>query len=90
MSSELDRFFAVLETGESEAIQLGIVRDASASPTIGQSLKRGSAQPRGFVCWHCQGTGKCGCITCGHLEAHAVWKAGSCVPCDVRRREQVQ
>lgn len=42
------------------------------------------------TCWHCAGSGKCNCITCGHMESHAEWAAGPCVPCKVRKREPVQ
>jgi hypothetical protein len=42
------------------------------------------------ACWHCAGTGECNCITCGHLESHAEWKAGPCVPCKVRKQAQFQ
>jgi hypothetical protein len=42
------------------------------------------------ACWHCGGSGECTCITCGHLESHADWKAGPCVPCRVRKQAQVQ
>jgi hypothetical protein len=42
------------------------------------------------VCWHCRGTGQCNCISCGRYETNAVWKAGRCVPCEVRMRERIQ
>lgn len=41
-------------------------------------------------CWHCGGTGECSCINCGHLESHAVWKAGPCVPCRQKNPDRVQ
>jgi hypothetical protein len=40
------------------------------------------------TCWHCGGTGECSCITCGHLERHAEWKAGPCVPCRQKKRTE--
>jgi hypothetical protein len=42
------------------------------------------------VCWHCGGAGECDCITCGRFEAHAIWKAGRCGPCEFRQRQQIQ
>jgi hypothetical protein len=41
-------------------------------------------------CWHCGGSGQCDCITCGHFETHAAWKAGRCAPCEARERGPVQ
>lgn len=42
------------------------------------------------LCWHCGGSGQCNCISCGRFETIAVWKAGQCLPCEVRKRERVQ
>jgi hypothetical protein len=41
-------------------------------------------------CWHCAGSGHCDCITCGHLEAHAAWTSGRCIPCSLRTQPKVQ
>lgn len=45
-------------------------------------------EPDERICWHCDGTGQCDCMTCGRFEV--VWKAGKCKPCEARRRERVQ
>lgn len=42
------------------------------------------------TCWHCGGSGKCDCVTCGRFEPHAVWKAGKCKPCEAGAREGIQ
>lgn len=42
------------------------------------------------ACWHCAGSGKCDCISCGRFETRTVWKAGRCKPCEARGRERVQ
>jgi hypothetical protein len=41
-------------------------------------------------CQHCNGTGKCDCITCGRFKSHTIWEAGPCVPCDAKARQRVQ
>ncbi len=71
-----------------------IIRALSARPaTCALSCYEIEPQPRQIVeqtCWHCGGSGQCDCISCGCFETHAVWKAGRCVPCEVRMRERVQ
>ena len=45
---------------------------------------------RSSTCWHCGGSGQCDCISCGHFESRAAWKAGRCAPCEVREHGRVQ
>jgi hypothetical protein len=86
MISELDRFWAELEAEEvSEPTQ-----PEAAKPATNQRVERSFRDPQEYRCWHCLGSGQCDCITCGRFETHAVWKAGQCVPCEVRRRERAQ
>jgi TubC N-terminal docking domain len=42
------------------------------------------------ACWHCTGSGKCACVSCGRFEPRAAWSPGRCKPCEVRGRERVQ
>jgi hypothetical protein len=42
------------------------------------------------MCWHCGGRGECACVSCGRYVTYPSWKAGPCVPCRLKKREQVQ
>jgi hypothetical protein len=90
MISDLDRFFADLETEEI----LVATQPEPNSPSVGLYTIDYRAGVRVIKpdepCWHCSGSGKCDCMTCGHFEAHATWTPGSCVPCSVRKQAKVQ
>jgi hypothetical protein len=66
--------------------ELPIRMDAPTADRTKQAYAESEYRP----CWHCGGSGECNCISCGSLEAHAVWKAGPCAPCKVRGRARVQ
>jgi hypothetical protein len=39
------------------------------------------------TCWHCGGSGRCGCIACGVMKPSTAWDAGPCVPCQNRAKK---
>jgi hypothetical protein len=88
MTSDLDRFFAELESAEFSAVpQRSATAVATTSVTL-ETTPLSDTEERPY--WHCGGTGQCDCITCGRFETHAVWRPGRCVPCKARGRERVQ
>lgn len=38
-------------------------------------------QPR---CWHCGGSGRCKCSSCGVMKPVVIWAEGDCVACKAR------
>lgn len=63
------------------------LRKRDAQPSLGSS-------PYGHhgltKCFHCRGSGRCSCLTCGEYRARMVWSPGVCVVCRVRQGRMVQ
>jgi hypothetical protein len=36
-------------------------------------------------CWHCGGSGRCDCISCGVMKPSVSWAAGECAACNSRK-----
>jgi hypothetical protein len=92
MISDLDRFFAELETAElSTAAQRQTTTvEANTETQVTTSAGIPFSDPEEHPCWHCGGTGQCDCISCGRFKSHTIWVAGRCVPCKARGRQNIQ
>lgn len=80
---------ALAETEPQDARQtdtghLPLIR--TAAPITGRLVEDFEERP----CWHCGGSGRCGCVTCGRFEPHLAWQPGPCKPCGIRKHARVQ
>jgi hypothetical protein len=74
MKSDLDTLIEELEAGA-----LGRLSSGSAAGNAQSSpLDRETSKP----CWHCGGSGVCGCSICGVMKPLVVWATGGCVACN--------
>jgi hypothetical protein len=77
MKSDLDTLIEELEAGVWSSLSN---TSATGEPQT-SVLNRALLEP----CWHCGGSGECGCSTCAVMKPAVIWAAGECVACKYRR-----
>jgi hypothetical protein len=64
------------------------IRRPWAGCTTVKPEARGEPRKVAVTCWHCGGSGRCGCSSCGVMWPQVTWAAGECLACRAGVRVQ--